>query len=267
MTQEVAVASPRRHSARLVTDPQARNLIKASRRGVCAARERLVEGYLPLVKVLARRFSDRGEELEDLVQVGTMGLLAAADRFDLDRDVEFLTFAIPTITGEIKRHLRDHASPIRLPRRVHELTPSVRRRERELSASLERPASPAELALDLGVRETDVRDVLAAHRAQTPASIGDPSVDEGLMVGAGRSGDLYDEVDQRLAVAAGLRALTRRDRCIVRLRFVDELTQAEIAVRLGISQVHVSRLLRTALLKLRQELGDAAEQPLVRGAA
>jgi RNA polymerase sigma-B factor len=265
--EPVTETLPASAANRFLTDSQARALITASHRGAGVARTRLVECYVPLVKTIARRFSNRGEHLEDLVQVGTLGLIAAIDRFDLDRDVEFLAFAIPTITGEIKRHLRDHASPIRVPRRVHELAPSVRRRELELSALLKRPASPAELALDLGVPETDVEEVLAARRAHMPLSLGDSSVHEARVAGDDQSGDVYAAIDDRLVVAAGLRGLTRRDRCILRLRFVDELTQAEIAARLDISQVHVSRLLRSALATLRRELVDDAQEPLVRGAA
>jgi RNA polymerase sigma-B factor len=237
-----------------LSDSQARQLISAFRSGDAAARESLIERYLGLVQVLARRFANRGEQLEDLVQVGTLGLLAAIDRFDLDRDVEFSRFAIPTITGEIKNHLRDRTSPVRLPRRVHELGPAVRRRELELSARLERPASATELAVDMGLPESDVDEVLAARRARTPLSIADPSVGQTQLVGNGNASDVCEEIDERLVIAAGLKALSRRDRFILRLRFVDELTQAEIADRLGLSQTHVSRLIRSALAQLRQQL-------------
>lgn len=235
-------------------DSLARRLISAFRSGDAAAREQLIEHCLPLVQMLARRYANRGEQLEDLVQVGTLGLLAAIDRFDLDRDVEFTGFAIPTIVGEIKNHLRDRTSPVHLPRRVHELGPSVQRRELELSARLARPASAAELALDMGLPENDVDDVLAARRARTPLSIADHT----QLAGNGKEADVCEEIDERLVVAASMRALTRRDRCILRLRFVDELTQAEIAELLGLSQTHVSRLIRDALAQLRRELVDGS---------
>jgi RNA polymerase sigma-B factor len=250
-----------------LSDSQARHLISDSRRGDAGARERLIERYLPLVKMIARRFANRGEQLEDLVQVGTLGLIAAIDRFDLARNVEFPTFAIPTIVGEIKNHLRDRTSAIRIPRRVHELTPSVRRRELELSALLERPASPTEVAVDMGLRESDVQEVVAARCARAPLSIADPMVFETQLVGDDNAADICEEIEERLVVVASLRALTRRDRDILRLRFVDELTQAEIADLLGISQGHVSRLIRSALARLRQQLLDDAKQPLVGGAA
>lgn len=250
-----------------LSDSHARHLISASRRGDAAARELLVEHYLPLVKMLALRFANRGEQLEDLVQVGTLGLIAAIERFDLDRKVEFPTFAIPTIVGEIKNHLRDRTSAIRIPRRVHELAPSVRRRELELSARLERPASPTELAVDMGLRESEVHEVLLARCARAPLSIADPSVWGGQLVGNDNGADVCEEIDERLVVAASLRALTRRDRRLLRLRFVDELTQAEIADLLGLSQAHVSRLIRSALGRLRQQLVDDAKEPLVGGAA
>ncbi|HET7855533.1 MAG TPA: sigma-70 family RNA polymerase sigma factor [Gaiellaceae bacterium] len=240
-------------------------MISASRRGDAAACERLIEQYLPLVKVLARRFANRGEQLDDLVQVATVGLIAAIDRFDLDRDVELHNFAVPTIVGELKNHLRDRASAVRVPRRVHDLAPSVRRRELELSARLERPASVTELATDMGLRECDVREVLAARAARTPLSIADPSLGDAQLFGDDNGADVSEEIDERLVVAASLRMLSRRERCILRLRFVDELTQAEIADVLGISQTHVSRLIRSALAQLRHQLVDGSKQPASSG--
>jgi RNA polymerase sigma-B factor len=204
--------------------------------------------------MLARRFANRGEQLDDLVQVATVGLIAAIDRFDLERDVALANFAIPTIIGELKNHLRDRASAVRVPRRVHELAPSLRQRELELSARLERPVSATELATDMGVRESDVYEVLAARAARAPLSIADPSVDDQ------NGADESDEVDERIVIAASLQTLSRREQCILRLRFVDELTQAEIAELLGISQTHVSRLIRGALAQLRHELRDGAKQ-------
>jgi RNA polymerase sigma-B factor len=243
-----------------------RRLISASRRGDTVARERLVERYLPLVGVISRRFATRGEQLEDLVQVGTLGLIAAIERFDLARDVEFPGFAMPTIVGEIKNHLRDRTSAIRIPRRVHELTPSVRRRELELSALLDRPASPTEVAVDMGLCESDVEEVVAAGHARAPLSIADPTV-AAEHLGDDDVAHLSEAIDERLVVVAGLQALSRRDRCILRLRFVDEFTQAEIADLLGISQGHVSRLIRGALARLRQQLGDDSPEPLAAAAA
>jgi RNA polymerase sigma-B factor len=243
-----------------LSNSQARLLISASRRGDSAARERLIEHYLPLVNVLARRFANRGEQLEDLVQVGTVGLIAAIDRFDLDRNVGFPSFAIPTIVGEIKNHLRDRTSAVRVPRRLHELAPSVRRCELELSARLERPASPTEVAMDMGLRESDVHEVLAANGSRAPLSI-DPGVGQTQLAIDDNASDVCDEIDERLVIAASLRALTRRDRCILGLRFIDELTQAEIADLLGISQTHVSRIIRSALAQLRHQLIDEAKQP------
>jgi RNA polymerase sigma-B factor len=247
-------------------EAQARQLVAAARAGDHAARDRLIEGYFPLVKALARRFANRGEQLDDLAQVGTLGLIAAIDRFDSDRNVEFRTFAIPTITGAIKHHLRDRTSAIRIPRRLHELAPSVRRRELELSARLDRPPSAAEVALDMGLRESEIRDVLAARRARAPLSIADLSR-EPARLGDNNGTDVYESVADRLTLTAGLRALSPRDRCILHLRFVDELTQAEIAERLGISQVHVSRLIRSAVATLRRQLADDEEPSAIGDAA
>lgn len=235
---------------------EVRRLVVASRRGDGDARAELTRRYLPLVRALARRFANRGEYFEDLVQVGTVGLLAAIDRFDVDRDVQFFQFAAPTITGEIQKHLRDRTSVIRLPRRVHELAPSVQQRELELSARLERPASAAELADDMGLPEQDVYDVLAARCARTPLSLADPKLGDADFPDTDGAEGTCDAIDERLVIAATLRALPKRDRCILGLRFVDERTQAEIAELLGMSQAHVSRLIRGALAQLRRQLVD-----------
>jgi RNA polymerase sigma-B factor len=238
-----------------------------TRRADATARERLIEGYLPLVRMLARRFANRGEQLEDLVQVGTLGLIAAIDRFDTGRNVGFTTFAVPTIVGEIKRHLRDRTSTVRLPRRVHELAPSVRRHELELSARLERPPTLSEVAADMGVCERDVREIISAGCSPVPLSIVDADASETRALADDPAVDVYESVENRLVLLESLRALTHRERCVLHLRFARELTQMEIADVLGISQVHVSRLIRGALDRLREQLADRGSRPLVGGAA
>lgn len=193
-------------------------LLAAARRGGDHdARERLVRRYLPLVRGLARRHARRGESVDDLVQVGTIGLIAALDRFDPRRGSDFLPFAVSYVAGEIKRHLRDRSSTIRVPRRVQAL------------------------------------DVEAAERARSPVSLSeDPdSAPPG-------DADLFEVVAARVLVAAGARALDPRERQIVLLHHFEGLSQTEVARRVGISQIHVSRLYRRALEKLRAELGEVA---------
>ena len=224
----------------------------------------MIEASLPLVRAVARRFANRGEPLDDLIQVGTLGLIAAIDRFDYDRGVEFRSFAIPTIVGAIKNHLRDRTSAIRIPRRLHELGPSVRLREVELSARFDRPASAAEVATEMGLSETDIREVLAARCARAPLPIPEPG-DENE--NARNAADVCEAVVDRLTLNASLRALSTRDRSVLHLRFVGELTQAEIAERLGISQVHVSRVIRSAVAALRRQLGEEAEPAAIGDAA
>ncbi|MGB2953908.1 MAG: sigma-70 family RNA polymerase sigma factor [Gaiellaceae bacterium] len=234
----------------------ARRLLEAYRlRGDRGARELLIEGHLPLVEMLARRYCHRGEELEDLVQVGAIGLILAIDRFDLDRRVELTTFVVPTVVGEIQRHLRDRTTPVRLPRRLQELSVRVRRPRLELAARLERSPTPAELSREVGLPEDDVAQALDTERASMPLPLargGEPGVEPAATNGR----DPYDAIEDRLELAAWLRLLDKRERRILQLRFLWGLSQSEIARAVGISQVHVSRLLQGALGKLRAELED-----------
>jgi RNA polymerase sigma-B factor len=202
-------ASASRHAA-------TRRLLRLyHRHGDLEARSQLIQQYLPLVRRLARRHVGRGEPYEDLVQVGTIGLINAIDRFQLDRGVDLATFAIPTIDGEIKRHLRDRAWPIRIPRRLQELDPSLKIRIAELvdgqNGEFER-----ESALEHG----------------------------------------YQLGEDRIALAHGFRILDARERHLLRLAYFDCMSQKQIARLVGISQIHVSRLTRRALAKLRAELGQ-----------
>jgi RNA polymerase sigma-B factor len=202
-----------------------RPLFRAYReQGDRAARDRLVRRYLPLVHGLARRHRNRGEEIEDLVQVGAIGLLKAIERFDPARGVDFAAFAAPTVNGEMKRHLRDRCSPVRVPRRLQELS----------------------LAL--------------ARQLRTPVSLSSPSAGEqaellALERASAQSGT--ETTEDRVLLAAALRWLDRRERRILRLRFVDDLSQAQIAREMQLSQIHVSRLLRRALATLREQMGAA----------
>ena len=228
-------------------------------RGNLRARERLIQQYMPLVKSLARRHSKRGELYEDLVQVGSIGLIKAVDRFDPERGVEFGAFAIPNIAGEIKRYIRDRGWPIKIPRRLQELHPGLCSCSAELSAQLERPATIAEIAQRSGVEEPEVEAALAVTRIQSPVSLSAPTTapdaDDDF---AGFDGVLdggYELGEQRAVLAAGFRVLNPRERRLLHLRFFAGLSQPQIAREVGISQIHVSRLTRRALEKMRAQIG------------
>jgi RNA polymerase sigma-B factor len=210
-----AVAPRRRGTTSASRRAAVRGLLRDyHRKGDLAARARLIQQYLPLVRRLARKYAGRGEQFEDLVQVGSIGLIKAVDRFQLERDVDLASYAIPTIDGEIKRHLRDRAWPIRIPRRLQELDPTLRARVTEL-------VDGHETALE---QET--------------------SVEQGYELG-----------EDRIALAGCFHVLDERERLLLRLAYFEGLSQAQIAPRVGISQIHVSRLTRRALAKLRDEIG------------
>ena len=240
----------RRHR-RAAGDTQ--ELLRAYRRaGDTEARDELVRRYLPLVRALARRHAYCGERLDDLVQVGSLALVVAIDRYDPDRGGSLATFAIPTITGYIRNHLRDRASCVRVPRRLAELSARVRLSRETLSDSLSRAPTVAELARDAGVGHDDVVRALETEQVRDPlplgpdARLGEPS--------AGVEADAFAACDDRLLLAAGFRALGERERRILHLRFFVGLSQAEIAREVGLSQVHVSRLIRSSLARMRAAL-------------
>jgi RNA polymerase sigma-B factor len=185
------------------------------RHGDLGARARLIQQYLPLVRRLARRHLGQGEQLDDLVQVGSIGLIKAIDRFQLDRGVDLATYAIPTIDGEIKRHLRDRAWPIRIPRRLQELDPALR---------------------------TRVAEVVDGTNGEFDR---DSALERGYELG-----------EDRMLLRRGFHVLDDRERLLLRLAYFEGLSQARIAGEVGISQIHVSRLTRRALAKLRAEIGQ-----------
>lgn len=226
------------------------------RTGDQAARSRLIEAHLPLVRALARRYTRQGESLEDLVQVGAVGLIEAVDRFDPERGGDLVGFAVPTITGELKHHLRDRTGTIRVPRRLQELTRRLEPQRQELAARLSRPPTVSELAREAGVCEQDVMDAIHTQRARAlsplPATDGSSNVDRGVVVDGG-----FDSCEDRLLLAAGFRTLAERERRILHLRFYGGLSQAEIAREVGLSQIQVSRLIRSSLERMRGALGDA----------
>jgi RNA polymerase sigma-B factor len=249
---------PRRRSAGASRE-HIHSLIREYREdGNLRARDRLIQQYMPLVKSLARRHSMRGEQYEDLVQVGCIGLIKAVDRFDPQRRVEFGAFAIPNVAGEIKRHLRDRGWPIRIPRRLQELRPGLCACSAELSARLERPATISEIAESAGVAEPEVIAALDTERLQSPISLSQPAPGEDNDAYA----DLevldggYEQGEQRALLAAGFRVLSERERRLLALQFFAGLSQPQVAREVGISQIHVSRLTRRALVKLRAEIGQ-----------
>jgi RNA polymerase sigma-B factor len=208
-------------------------------------RDRLIEEQLPLVKSLARRYAHRGEQLEDLVQVGTIGLIKAVDRYEPERG-ELPAFAVPNILGEIKRHLRDRCGPIRVPRRYQETSARMRSTRRHLAADLQRNPTAAELAAAASLDEDELAEAMRAEQARTPLSL----ADGGPAVSAD---EIFDASEDRLLISRGLRSLHRQERLALRYRYFGDLTQEEIAARLGISQTQTSRLIASGLAKLRDD--------------
>jgi RNA polymerase sigma-B factor len=234
-------------------------LIAYHRDGDRDARDRALVELMPLVRSLAMRYAGRGEPLEDLVQVGSIGLIKAVDRFDVDRGVEFSSYAVPTIVGEIRRHFRDKAWAMHVPRRLKELGVRLSRVLDELSTELGRSPTIAELAEATGADEEDVIDALDSAHAYSTRSLHAPldeAGDESLSDRLGSEDAGFTEVEDEALVAAGLDALDERERRIVELRFYEEKTQSQIAAEIGISQMHVSRLLRHSLTIMRGRLEE-----------
>jgi len=219
-------------------------------------RDELVEGHVPLAQFLARRFAHRGEPYEDLVQVALVGLLKAVERFDPDRGLQFSTFATPTIVGELKRHFRDKGWAMRVPRRVQELHLQLAKIVGALSQELGRSPTAAEIAGRAGVSEEDVLEAMEAGGMYRLASIDGPaaSSEDGSELSAllGDDDIDFERVEHQVELSELLDALPARERKIVYLRFFEGLTQSEIADRVGISQMHVSRLLTRSLVTLRE---------------
>jgi RNA polymerase sigma-B factor len=222
-----------------------------------AARDELVERFLPLAAQLARRYHRGSEPLDDLVQVASVGLLKAIDRFDPERGLAFSSFAVPTIAGELKRYFRDKGWAVRVPRDLQELAVRVNRATERLLHELGRAPTASEIADDLGVsieQVLDAREAAAAYRADSldrPCSDDDQEtirvVDK---LGADDPG--YGQVEDSATVERMMASLGEREREILRLRFGEDLTQSEIGARVGVSQMHVSRLLRQAVARLRE---------------
>ncbi|MEV6508940.1 RNA polymerase sigma factor SigF [Streptomyces sp. NPDC051642] len=220
-------------------------------------RNRLVRMHLPLVEHLARRFRNRGEPLDDLTQVATIGLIKSVDRFDPERGVEFSTYATPTVVGEIKRHFRDKGWAVRVPRRLQELRLSLTTATAELSQRHGRSPTVHELAEKLGISEEEVLEGLESANAYSTLSLDVPDTDDESPAVADTLG-AYDEalegVEYRESLKPLLEDLPPREKRILLLRFFGNMTQSQIAQEVGISQMHVSRLLARTLAQLREKL-------------
>jgi RNA polymerase sigma-B factor len=259
------VATERRTLAKPVSTPQrelVRSLLREYRESRDpAVRERLVELNSDLVRYIARRFANRGEPLEDIEQVGFLGLIHAIERFDPSLENEFSTFATPTIMGEIRRYFRDRSWAVRVPRRLQENLLRIRNVEQELQSSLGRAPTVAEIAARLELEPSDVLAALEVSPAQHSVSLQAtaPSGDEDGASLADRIGvedENLDRVEMQQVLEKAMAHLSPRERRIMALRFIDQLPQTEVAKRLGISQMHVSRLQRAAIEHLRKEVGE-----------
>ncbi|WP_426504317.1 SigB/SigF/SigG family RNA polymerase sigma factor [Dactylosporangium sp. McL0621] len=227
--------------------------------GRVAVRAGAIEWYLPMSVYLARRFGGRGEPVADLAQVAAIGLIKAVDRYDPTRGVSFASYAIPTIVGEIKRYFRDAAWTVRVPRRLQELGPQLVVAVEELEQALHRSPTTAELAARLGVSREEIREARRCADAYRPRSFGQPGPDgevSGLIDRLGGPDVGIEAVERRETLRLGLAGLSVRQRRVIALRFVVDLTQQQIATRIGVSQMQVSRLLVRALAQLRDGMRD-----------
>jgi RNA polymerase sigma-B factor len=229
-----------------------------------ALREHFIHQHEGLVRHVAKDYMDSGEPMEDIVAVGMLGLIHAVDRFDPERGVKFATFAVPTIRGEIRRYFRDHTWGIRVPRRMQELSLKARSAQEHWSTGHGRPPTYAELALALGVTQEDLVEALEVGRQYEPLSL------EGVMEGSDddrptaldRAGEEDRELvnlPERDQMLRAMRRLPPRERVVLTLRFFQDLSQQEVGRRLGISQMHVSRLQHQALRSMRKIIGRPEE--------
>ncbi|WP_322936680.1 RNA polymerase sigma factor SigF [Nocardioides bizhenqiangii] len=255
--RSAALEETRRENARLFAVFRDPDVSDAERDG---AREALVHLHLALVEHCARRFRNRGEPFEDLVQVGTIGLIKSVDRFDTDRGVEFSTYATPTIIGEIKRYFRDKGWAIRVPRRLQELRMQISASTAELTQSLGRSPTPREIAEAIGCSVEEIVEGMESSNAYATLSLDatDDSDDGGggqsMLDAIGIDDDALEQVEIRESVKPLLESLPPREKKILLLRFFKNMTQSQIAAEIGVSQMHVSRLLTRTLDQLRESL-------------
>ena len=227
-----------------------------------ALRDKLVAAHLGLAHQLARRFVNRGEPYDDLVQVASLALIKALDRFEPERGIRFSTFAVKCIVGELKRHFRDRGWAVKAPRRVQELYLELGHDIDRLSQELGRAPTVAELAAAAGTSDDAVLEAIEAGRGYRASSLDAPDQEGQTLVDLLGSDDAeIGSVEIRSVLSMAIAQLSARDRLVVRLRFVDGLTQSEIATRLGVSQMQVSRLLSTSLQRLRESFDEEGETP------
>jgi RNA polymerase sigma-B factor len=220
-----------------------------------AARDELVLRYRPLAEYLARRFHGRGESIEDLSQVAFVGLIKAIDRFDAGREVKFSTFASVTIVGELKRHFRDTTWALRVPRGLQELGLQVSRVMAELSQTLGRSPTVTEIAARAGLSEEAVLEAMEISNAYSTVSLDAPADDGSIgLHEPGAEDESYELLEGWASVAEAVKELPVRERRILYLRFFRGMTQTQIAEEVGISQMHVSRLLARSLTRLRESV-------------
>jgi RNA polymerase sigma-B factor len=228
------------------------------------ARQQLIERHVDFVRRLARRYARRGEQLDDLTQVGCVGLIKAIDRFDGSFGANLTTYAAPNILGEIKRHFRDRGWSVRVPREIQELNVKLTKVVDELTTKLGRSPSVVELAKETGTSAEQVLEALESSSAYSALSLSEgPDPDDeggGPMESVGEDDHAFEQSEQRITLAMGIQRLPARERAILHLRFFEGLTQSEIAERVGISQMHVSRLIRNSLDRMRREL-EQGERP------
>jgi RNA polymerase sigma-B factor len=231
---------------------------RLARDGDRSARAELVEMYLPMARRMASRYAGVNEPYDDLVQVASLGLLNAIDRYREDRGTPFVAFAKPTIMGELKRYFRDKVWTIRVPRVLHDRMAAIESVTEDLTEEFSRPPTPKEIAARLRLDVEDVLETLVARENRRPLGIDTPvRSDDGdgpaTAEWLGRADDGYELVEDRLTVEAVLPSLDDREREVLRLRFIEDLPQSQIASRIGCSQMHVSRLLHATLGRLRDE--------------
>jgi RNA polymerase sigma-B factor len=245
------VRTSERHSERLLFE-------RYQLHGDMAARDELIRQCLPLARKLASRYARRGEPIDDLLQVASVGLIKAVDRFDITRGTAFSSFAVPSIIGELKRHFRDHGWAARVPRPLQERVLRVNNATEQFFGMHGRSPTPRELATELGESVEDVLEALEAATAHSSVSLDAPLGGSSAEDGGGTCADSVGSEDGRLelveyrtVVDGAMNALPERERQVLALRFGEDMTQSEIAQRIGVSQMHVSRLIRRALGRLR----------------
>ena len=226
-----------------------------------AIREELIRRNMPFAKRLALRYRGASESFDDLLQVANLGLLNAVDRFDPERGIPFTAFASPTILGELKRHFRDRVWTVRVPRGLHDRMAEVDKAITELTKQLQRSPTVGEIAARLEVEQTDVLEVMEANHNRRPLSLDRPAGPEDSEESAptewiGEEDEGFELVEGRIALDTALPHLDERERLVLRLRFVEDMTQSQIAEQIGHSQMHVSRILRRALVRIREQIRE-----------